>query len=105
MICIPFSINQGRFNVLIVLEQDGIDRIKEHDPAEVNLRAMPEPYRSMTLDEVHITFGTADDIRFIMSQEPGGTGLKEVLKRMTRGWKYRPELGDNDGPPQMPTHN
>lgn len=105
MIVIPFSIKQGMYSLMFVLEQDSIDRIKEYDPAQINLQDLTEPFRSMKLDEIHITFGNKEDMAFVMSQEQGVEGLKKVLQHLTRGWKFRPELGDNDSGPQMPVHN
>lgn len=90
---------------MIVLEQGGIDRIKEYDPAQLRINDLTEPFKSMKLDEIHITYGTKEDIVYCTAQEQGAAGLKKVLQHLTRGWKYRPELGDNNQGPQLPVQN
>jgi hypothetical protein len=101
MICIPFTVKPGIYDIMVVLEQENIDRIKEYDPAMIPLDDFPEPFKSMQLSEVHITFGNKEDLAFCMAQEQGPAGLKIVLEHLTRGWKYKPEQGDNDQGPQQ----
>jgi hypothetical protein len=95
MIVIPFQIEpSGRtFSVLVILEQENIDRLKEYDPATIGVATQfPKPWCDMKLYEIVISFGTSEDI----AKARNMTNFTDVLKHFTKGFKFSPELGDSD---------
>ncbi len=98
LLVIPFSVTNVGYSLMIVLQEGNIDRIREYDPAVVVMRELP-PDMGQLVDVV-VTFATTEDAAFI--EECGRTGrISEALKRLTRGYRFRPDLGDHDGGPTL----
>lgn len=92
MLMIPV-LNKGRVDLLIVLEDDNIERIKQYDPAEVKWSQIPWPdVRPRTIG---IGYATAEEIKKIHKLAEEGKP-QEAIKLVTRGFKFRPERGDHD---------
>lgn len=95
MLTIPLRISSNRAALLIVLEDDNLARIKEYDPASVELNKMPVAFRDVRFTEIHVMYATPEEIQQV--QELGADGkMDEALRILTRGWQYRPEQGDHD---------
>lgn len=94
MLIIPAHHPNGDFDLLIVLEQENIDRIKEYDPAELKWNELGY-FSDVKPRSIQITFGSPEDIKKIHELAKVGKPV-EAIKLVTRGWKFRPESGDHD---------
>lgn len=92
MLLIPV-LNNGRVDLLVVLEDDNIERIKQYDPAEVKWSDLP--YWAVRPGVIGIGYATADEVRRIHEFAEAGKP-EEAIKLVSRGWKFRPERGDHD---------
>lgn len=91
----------GSVDVLIVLDRDSLERIKEYDPFELRWKDMPEEFRQCPLGTVGVTYGTKNEIA--QAQQMGMQGRSsEAIQLLTRGFKFAPGRGDHDfGPVQL----
>lgn len=90
-------LQDGKRNVIIILGPDNVDRIKEKDPVEVTISDFPwkEP-----IGLLRISY--ASDAELIQLEQLARQGkIAEVIERTAAGWRYRPEMGDHDGPPTI----
>ena len=91
MLMLPMQVGE-RVDLLIVLEEDQLDRIKAHDNAEIQWKDIPYRGRPGT---IVIAYANAEEMVKI-HKWAAEDNLKEAVKLLTSGWKYRPELGDHD---------
>jgi hypothetical protein len=99
MLLIPLAMSLNRYRLIVVLQADNITRIKEADPASVDLWKLGEPWTMLRLNDIHITYASEADTAVVASLAKEGKH-KEIVEFLGRGWKYRPEAGDHDGPPK-----
>lgn len=98
MIVIPFSLNHREYSVFVALDDDGMGRIKQYDPAQVDFSTMPAEFHNKHLSKVIVGYATAADIQYILKLSHEGR-MGEGLEYLSRGFAFKPELGDHDGPP------
>jgi hypothetical protein len=92
MYLIPRQVNATEYVVLVVLQQENVDRIREQNPVELGLRDLPTPWSGMKCRDVVITFAAQDDFTRVKALcEEGKPG--EAFRLVTRGRKNRPEGG------------
>lgn len=102
MICIPIQVGSDRYDILIVLEKENIDRIMEYDPAEVVISKLGSPWKDWKVRTVSVLFATKPEIGELQSSMQSSRVLADptifpaVIEKLYRGWKYRPEAGDHD---------
>ena len=97
MLAIPFQINSTDYNVFVALEQDNIDRMKAYDPAQLEPLKLGMPWVGMRLNVVIIGFAMASDVEEAQRLAATGKG-HEIPKLLSRGFQFKPEAGDHDGP-------
>jgi hypothetical protein len=97
MFVVPFAINEKQYSLMVVLQEDNIERIRSNDPAEVAMSKLSERWQSMKLADVIVTYATSEDEQTALKLFAEGKG-HEALRFLTRGYAYRPEAGDHDGP-------
>lgn len=98
MIVLPFQIDNERYSVLLALDDEGLQRVKQYDPAELVLDKLGEPWTHLKLKDVLVTYCNAQDLKRV--QELSDEGNPQAAYRyLTRGWVFRPDLGDHDNPP------
>ena len=86
---------KDKIKLLVILEDENIERIKEHDCAEV-IWAQLAPYSChMVPESITIGYATADELKKIQKWAKEGN-IAEAIKLVTDGFKYRPERGDHD---------
>lgn len=99
MMMIPFAVSRDEYSVFVILEAENLQRMKDNDPAQVNVWKMPDEYRRMKLRDVIIATpspeDTAEAILLIRSGKP-----KDALQLLSRGFQYKPREGDSDLPYQ-----
>jgi hypothetical protein len=87
---------RGTRDVMIVLGPENLARIKEKDPLVVKWWEFP--FADQKPGQIGISYATdAELTQMTQLARQGKTG--EAIEMAMRGWKYRPELGDNDLPP------
>ncbi len=94
MLTIPIRINATEYSIFVVLEDENLTRMRWYDPAEVVTSKMGE-WAKLKVRDIIIGYGSADDIAEVHRLSAEGKG-KEALRLLTRGWKFRPLLGDSD---------
>lgn len=99
MIMIPAIREDGYWDLLLVLSDGNIDRMKQYDPAEANLKhiknCQPADIDMRKLQKVVVCYATHEEIENIMGvQNDNWYEAVEKIKRLFRGFKYRPEKGD-----------
>lgn len=98
MIIIPFALNSREYSVFVALDDTGIDRITKYDPAEVDFNTLPYQFRNKRLSKVIVGYATAEDIQHVLKLSAEGK-IGEGLEYLSRGFAFRPNLGDYEGPP------
>lgn len=102
---IPYRFDAKHFNVVVVLSERNIERIKERDPAEILTREIAQAcgtaFTKLVLKDVIITYATPEEMRRV-SQLLGAGMLQEALKLLTRGYRYRPDENDGTPPEALP---
>lgn len=92
---VPFKVSDAQYSLYVILEPENIDRIWQHDPAEVTLNKLPAPWSEMKLKDVVISFATPSDMeevhRLLAANKP-----QDALRFLSRGFRYRPDASDSD---------
>ncbi|TAL03527.1 MAG: hypothetical protein EPO08_03915 [Rhodospirillaceae bacterium] len=92
---IPFQVSATEYSVFVCLQDENIERMRQYDPAEVTLNKIGFPGK---LKDVIIGYGTDEDFERISRALNSGTDVRAVLRTLSRGFRYRPDQGDHDGP-------
>lgn len=94
---IPFMVDEGHFNIFVVLEDENLRRMKAYDPAQFALDKLPGEWRSRKLNVVIIGYATPADLAHVKHLADAGVP-DAVLVFLSRGFAFRPDLGDSDKP-------
>lgn len=100
---IPLERKDGTYTVFMILGDRGIERIKDHDPAELTLLKLGAPWNGKKLRDIIITYASPEEVKKLDAAAKTGD-VVEVLKYLTRNWKFLPDEGDNDLP-YIPVNN
>jgi hypothetical protein len=96
MITIPMALeNEESYVLFIIMRQSNIDRIKAYDPAVIDLDFMPRDFKRLDLSSIQLLYASDEEMEELKSHPEQAP---EMLKRLSRGFAFRPELGDGDGP-------
>lgn len=93
MMALPMEIAPGVYSIFLILEAENIERMKMNDPAEFNMYKLPPPWSEMTLRDIVILTPSAEDLAVAMKLFDEDKGA-EAMKFLSRGYRFRPELGD-----------
>jgi hypothetical protein len=85
--------------MLIVLDDESMARIKQHDPFEVQWILLPVAYSSHRPGTIGVVWASNQEQAVITTMLHQGRD-REAMEYATRGFKYRPELGDHDRGPE-----
>lgn len=97
MYVIPFQVSETTYSIMVVLLDENIERIKQRDPAEVTMKSLGSLWESLKLKDIIITYTTEAEMAQMMQLCATGR-TPEALRRLTRGFVFRPDKGDHDGP-------
>lgn len=87
----------GRVDVVIVLDETSVERIRRYDPAEIQWAQMPLEYSMRTPHTIGVAFATADELAEIVRMSQTDSEWKEkALKLLWRGFDFRQDRGDHD---------
>lgn len=100
LIVVPFAVSETEYNLLVVMQADNIQRLRDYDPAEVPLQHLPDDVcGNRKLKNVILAYATTEEVNAMLADAVVGGALEPHFKKLSRGWKYRPELGDSEKPP------
>ena len=91
MILIPVeTVNHKHDSLIVILGPDDLDRMRQADPAEIKLRETP----ATLVNPLIMICCEGDDpkLQKLLEQKD----LDAIVEHLQRGWKYRPDRGDND---------
>ena len=97
MMILPVPV-QGQLRLLIVLEDENWERIKEHDCAEVNWKDLQPELRMLPVHSVHIGYVTPEERAKIVEFQRIGD-MAAAIKLITGGFKVKP--GDGVKPEKL----
>jgi hypothetical protein len=100
MILLTAQRKDGTVNLVIVLGDENVERIKQHDAAEVIWQQLPWKYSSRLPHTIGIAYATSQEMQNIEQLAREGKN-QEAIDLVTRGFRYRPELGDHDFGPTV----
>jgi len=92
----------GRVDILIVLAEENIERLKRHDPAEVIWATLPVDCSARRPETIGVAFATAEELKEIERLSVCDPDWKEkAIKILSTGFEFRPDLGDHDFGPMV----
>ena len=91
------QVSTNEYSVFLVMGESNVQRIKEWDPAVFSPLKLGHPWNSMKLRDVVIMYASPGEIE-LLDQVKSLEQLKDYLRLLSRGFKFRPDLGDNDAP-------
>lgn len=95
MIIIPLETDFHRHDALIVvLGPDNLERMKQGDPAEVQLKQLRQAGKHL-VDPALVLCYEVPSPELIQQGD-----LVAVIKHLQRSWQFRPEKGDHDRGPE-----
>jgi len=94
---IPIQTGKEEYVLFMVMGDVNIGRIKSYDPVELQLRRMGPPWPSLKLKDINIVYASIEEFEMLDAVR-SKDDMNKVLARLTRGWAYRPDLGDHDAP-------
>jgi hypothetical protein len=94
---IPYRLNEKEYSIFVALGEDSIERIRAYDPGMFDLEKLPEPWPGLMLRQVLIGYATEADMAHVAKMKLDGADMRECLLFLSRGWQFRPDLGDHDG--------
>lgn len=95
MLMIPMqSLDHRKDALIVVLDEAGVERMRQSDPAEVILaqcgKQLLNPTIMICFEKDHKSLDP-----FIQRGD-----IKGLITHLQRGWKFRPEIGDHDRGPE-----
>ncbi len=92
----------GTVDLLIVMDQESIERIRAYDPAEVLWGSLPTEYSTRRPHTIGVGFATAAELFEIEHMSKSDPDWKEkAFKMICRGFEFHPEKGDHDFGPTV----
>jgi hypothetical protein len=92
----------GTVDLLIALDDENIERIRQYDYAEVVWPQLPREYSMRRPSTIGITFCTKEEQEQIAVMSNTDPEWKEkAFKLLTRGFEFKPDRGDNDFGPTV----
>lgn len=85
----------GYMNVVVVLDEEGLMRVRQHDPGELDLRKLPAEWQGLKIKTVSIAYEDRLGQQKVLELMRAGK-LREAMQHLFRGFKVQP--GDDDAP-------
>jgi hypothetical protein len=102
MFVMPFQVTDTEYSIYVGFTQDSMQRMMAYDPAELQLSKLPlDRFRELGLTLKDIVFGfcSEQDQEHAMKLMQEADDPRPGLQYLTRGFVFRPRMGDHDGPP------
>jgi len=98
MLLLPIPLPNGKVNLLIVLEDANLERIKQHDCAEVNWSYLGVPVRNP--EKIGVGYVNPEECAQLHEMAKKGD-VAGCLRLVTGGFKHRPDAGDGALPTKL----
>lgn len=98
MMAIPLPVSDREFDMMIVLLPDNLDRMQQHDPAEVVKEHLGSPWTEMQIRNIMVAYATQEEGKELIKRVQADPDPAGVWEWLTRGFRYRPEAGDSNEP-------
>ena len=83
--------------LIIVLGPENLERMKQGDPAELQLKQLRQAGKELVDPAILLCYEEPSPTLNRLIQ---GGDITAVIKYLQRGWKYRPDAGDHDRGPE-----
>src|SRR5438874_2563461 len=103
MITIPFQVSPTEFSVFVCLKDENIARLRAYDPGYLDVRKFTGSWSRLKLRAVMI--GYVSDAEEAELLRAAYDEIPKLLQKLTRGFAFEPEAGDNDLPYQAVKEN
>lgn len=97
MMMIPFVVSDDEYSVFVILEKENVERMRDNDPAQINIWKMPDQLRKRRLRDVILASPSSEDVAKAITLVNDGQTQK-ALTYLSRGFKFKPKEGDSDLP-------
>ena len=97
MLLIPIVASDHKNLLLVVLEDENLERLHGYDPAEIDLAKLPGNFAGVPFHAIHVAYVSDADRGLLLDLMTSGK-ISDALALLSKGWKHRPELGDHDQP-------
>jgi hypothetical protein len=96
---IPFQVSPTQFSIMVILSEGSIERIKQYDPSEI---VVGNEWDHLKLDRVIIGHLTDSEMDKLEQRIKLGWKVDPITicRSISRGFQYRPDLGDHDRGPE-----
>jgi hypothetical protein len=85
----------GRVDVVIVLSEENIERIRRYDPMDINWDETPSDIRTRLPQTIGVAYATQEELTTIEKMSASDPDWKEkALAMLSRGFDSRADLGD-----------
>ena len=99
MLLLPIPLPNGKVNLIIVLEDANLERIKQHDCAEVNWSDLGD-HAVRTPVKIGVGYVNPEECARLYKMAKKGD-VAGCLRLVTGGFKHRPEEGDGALPTKL----
>ena len=105
MMILPLRLKDSdTYTLFVVLVDENVERLKAYDPAEVTLEKMGPEWSALRLKDVVLLYATPEEAKKIAAvQKPDE--VVSMIRHLSRGWQFKPSVGDHDGRYQRPGRN
>jgi len=97
MIVIPVSADPDTYFLFFLLEEENLERMKRADPSAFKMPPSPE-FAHKRLKEIFLCHINAEEKKHLLTLMQA-EDIQGIARYLMRGWEFRPDLGDYDGPP------
>jgi hypothetical protein len=101
IMCLTFAVPAGDLRVLMVVDDSSIDRLREHDPIELELGLLEQKHLERhgavaKVGVIGIVWASAAEREQIIGLVSAGR-VTDAIEFACRGFRNRPDQGDGDG--------
>lgn len=92
----------GTVDLVMVLSDENIERMKRYDPAQMPWATLPLEFSTRRPHTIGVAYATAAELVEIERMSLSDPDWKEkALMMLSRGFEFRPDLGDHDFGPTV----
>jgi hypothetical protein len=95
MLLLPVQTSPTSYTLFIVLEDTNLERLREHDPAQVELSKMTPPWPSLHLDDFVIAYAAVEEVK-LFKELVQADRVGDAVGMLSRGFRFRPDKGDHE---------
>jgi hypothetical protein len=90
LLVVPFAVERDFYEVIVILQDHNIARIRAYDPAEVPVSLVSPSFPGRRLKRMYVTYANSEEAARIEQLARLGRGA-EALKLVTRGYRFLPD--------------